>query len=226
MFAHCTRLIRIVAWLSVVTPIGTVSGQTDTTTAAAPATSAQPACWRPRPAPACSVYLVTEFAYEHPVASTAFATGLSQAEEDDFGPRFVLAAGLMRNRGTSSALGGLMAVSTDDPEGLGLLRVEGRYRRWLGSRAGVDVGLGLAQKWVYSENGMDENVRARGLTAGVGLDFGYAGVDARIDRLRGGGRSRNGAFVGVHAGSQLGTAAAGVAAVATLIALIAWLSSG
>lgn len=172
----------------------------------------------------CRAYVPTEFAYEHPVSSTWIATGPYEFnQEDDFGRRFVLAMGLMRNRGPSTALGGLVGISTDDPEVFGLLRADGRYRRWTGSGAGVDVGLGLAQKWVYSEFGA-QDVRARGLTAGIGFDLGYVGVDARIDRLRGGGRSQDGAFVGVHAGSQAAPAAAGALVAVWAIAVIAWLS--
>lgn len=222
MIAHCTRLIRVVACVAVIAPTQPAAAQTDTMTATATTTTTRPLCWRPRPAPLCRAYIPTEFAYEHPVASTWTQTGPFQ--EDDFNRRFTMAAGLMRNRGPSTALGGLLAFTTDHPEGLGLLRGEGRYRRWIGSRTGVDVGLGLAQQWVYSRDGV-EDVRAVGFTAGVGLDFQFIGVDARIDRLRGGGRSRNGAFVGVHAGSEAAAAASSVAALVTLIAFIAWIGS-
>lgn len=223
MIACCSRLVRIAACVAIVTSTGTASAQTDTTVTAATTTPTRSLCWRPRPAPVCRAYVPTEFAYEHPVASTWVELGQSGLREDDFGRRFVLALGLMRNRGSSTALGGLVAISTDDPEVFGLLRAEGRYRRWVGSGAGIDVGLGLAQKSVYSDPCCDY-VRARGLTAGIGFDLGYVGVDARIDRLRGGGRSQNGAFVGVHAGSQAAPAAAGALVTVWAIAVIAYLS--
>jgi hypothetical protein len=144
--------------------------------------------------------------------------------EDDFGGRFVLAMGLMRNRGPRTAWGGLLGLTTDHPEGLGLLRLEGRHRRWLGDQAGLDFGLGLAQQYVYSESGVPD-VRARGVTLGVGFDYTYAGVDARVDLLSGGGRSEHAAFVGVHTSSYAAPVAASALAVVGVIAFIAFLAA-
>ena len=217
--ARCTRVIHVVACVVVVTPISAAGSQTDPAVAAAPTTPTRSVCWKPRPGPACRAYVPTELGYEHPVASTSFMKGPSP--EEDFSGRLVLSVGMMRNRGTSSALGGLLAVSTDDATGFDVRRAEGRYRRWIGTRAGVDVGLGLAQKWVYSEID-DKDVRARGLTAGLGVNVGYIGVDARIDALRGGGQPRNAAFLGVHANSQAASIAMGALALATLALFLAW----
>src|SRR5688572_27812734 len=219
VIARCTRVIHIVACIAVVTPVSAAGSQTDTAASTGPTTPTRSVCWKPQPLPACGAYVPTEFGYEHPVASTSFMKGL--APEEDVSGRLVLSLGMMSNRGTSSALGGVLAVSTDDATGFDLRRVEGRYRRWVSSRTGVDVGLGLAQKWVYSEID-DKDVRARGLTAGLGVNVGYIGVDARIDALRGGGQPRNAAFLGVHANSQAASIAMGALALATLALFLAW----
>ena len=222
MIAHCTRLIRILACVVLATPIRTAAAQSDTTAGTPTTTSTRSTCWRPRPAPACRKYVPTEFSFEYPIASTTIA--VEDYEKDDFRGRFVLSLGLMKNRGATDAFGGLVSIATQYRDGIGPLRAEGRYRRWIGDGTGVDFGLGVAQRWVDTESGAPD-VRARGLTAGIGLDVGYAGIDARVDALRGGGRTRSGAFVGVHAGAQAGPTAAAVVAITAVLAVIAILST-
>jgi len=219
VIGRCTRVIHIVACVAVVTPVSAAGSQTDTAASTGPTRPTRSVCWKPQRLPACGAYVPTEFGYEHPVASTSFMKGLSP--EEDFSGRLVLSLGMMSNRGTSSALGGVLVVGTDDATGFDARRIEGRYRRWIGGRAGVDVGLGLAQKWVYSEID-DKDVRARGLTVGLGLNRGYIGVDARIEALSGGGRARNAAFMGVHANSQAASIAMGALALAALGLFLAW----
>lgn len=207
MISHCMRLLGVVACVAVIMPMG-AAAQTDTTVTAVAASPPRSLCWRPRPAPACRAYYPTEFTVELPLASTSAPIGASR--EDDFARRYVSAVGLMRNLGTSAALGGMLGMDVDEYRGPGLTRVEGRYRQWVGSRAGVDLGVGFAQRWVPTGN-VSEPVRARGLTAGIALDFPYGGVDVRVDRLRGGGSSRNGVLVGMHASWLAAPTAAGIA---------------
>ena len=208
MLVHCTRLIRVAILVAAVTPIETAAAQADTM---------PPLCWRPRPGPVCPAYIPTEFGFEYPVLSTSVAPQGYKVK--DFGGRFVMAIGLMKNLDTTAAVGGLFALGTSE-YGWGRLRAEARYRRWIGDWAGVDVGFGVAQRRLEPETG-NTDVRARGLTAGVGLDFPYVGMDFRIDALRGGGRSRTGSFVGIHANSQAAPSAAIVGAIAGLAAALA-----
>ena len=138
MIARCTRLICVVAGLAMLAPITAAAAQADTTTATATATPTKALCWRPRPAPTCRAYVPTELSYESPYASTSGMIG--SFTEDDFESRFVMTVGLMKNRGASTALGGVAGYGTD-----GVLRAEARYRRWIGSAIGVDLGGPLVE---------------------------------------------------------------------------------
>ena len=66
------------------------------------------------------------------------------------------------------------------------------------------------------------DIRARGITGGIGIDHRSVGVDARVDWLEAGGEPRRAAVVGVHTSSHasaslfiLGTVLGAIALMAT-----------
>jgi hypothetical protein len=177
--------------------------QRDTAATSGPSAGARGLCWRPRPAPRCRSFLVTEVGYEHPVI-TSRVGGFEP--DPDFGGRFVGAIGVMVNRGPSVAWGGLLAgAAGDHPEDFSL-RAEARYRKWIGPTRGIDLSAGVATKPV--DTPLREPVRAHGLTAAVGVERGFVRAEARIDALYGGGRPRGAALVGVRFGSYAAPVAA------------------
>jgi hypothetical protein len=189
--------------------------QRDTAAASPTATGTRGLCWRPRPAPRCRAYLVTEVGYEHAVI-TSRVGGFEP--NPDFSGRFVWSLGAMANRGANAALGGLLSASAgDEPEGSGLLRAEGRYRKWIGPTRGIDFSVGITQKLVRTP--FREPVRAQGLTAAVGVDQGLVGADVRVDALYGGARPRGAALVGIRFGSYAAPVAILAQAVAAFVAL-------
>ena len=154
-------------------------------------------CWHPRPEARCRSWFVTQLSFEKAIMAT----------NDDLGGRFVGTLGPMINHGPRSAWGILASYSTDDPDEIAPLRIEGRYRKWLGSSAGLDLGLGFTQGDIYDESG-NGTIRLRGLTAAVGIEQGLIGVDGRVDLMRGGGDTEVATYVGVTAGGVAGPIAA------------------
>ena len=188
--------MSIVAGLCLLLEAPVLEAQADTANAAGVTIPRRAVCWRPRPSVRCGGYLVTEFAMERAILATT----------DDFDVRFVGTVGPMVNRGSSEAWGLLVSVSTDDPDVLGLLRSELRYRKWLGATSGLDLALGATGTRAYNEVG--DEVRMRGVTAAAGIDQGLLGVHARVDLLQGGGQSEQAVFAGVKVGGYAGPVAA------------------
>ena len=176
-------------------------------------------CWRKvLPAPRCRAWVVTEFTWEHPVAFTEFAD--QGFRRDDFKPRFGAAIGPMFNHRPNAAIGAIFAFNPNE-YGMDLLRAEGRYRRWLGSRTGVDIGIGYAHARVPAGAGLDDII-ARGATAGIGVEYAWVGLDVRHDWLNGGGRPRHATLAGVHTSSS-GTGM--VWAIGTILGVIGIIAS-
>ena len=189
MLTHTRMAIACIAgsfWFATAPDLG---AQADT---AAAATPKRAACWHPRPSAQCRGYLVTEFTLERAILTTS----------DDFDIRFVGTIGPMINRGRSEAWGFLASISTDDPDVVGPLRAEMRYRKWLGSRSGIDAAVGLTRTRAYDE--MGNEVQLSGPTAAVSVQQGLLGVHARVDLLQGDGQSEQAVFAGVSAGGVAG----------------------
>ena len=144
-------------------------------------------CWRPRPAARCGGYVVTELVMERGLFYT----------NPDFDVRILGRVGPMLNRGPNEAWGLLLSSSALDNSSL--LRLEGRYRRWLGSAAGVDLALGLTQQRMYTGGEAGEAL-LRGLTTGASIEYGLVGLDARVDLMRGGGETEAASSVGIRVG--------------------------
>jgi hypothetical protein len=177
-------------------------------------------CWRRvEPAPVCRAWVATEFAYEHPFALTRFAE--QSFDEDDFDGRVVLSVGPMFNVRPNAAVGAMLA-STVDANGIGVLRTEARYRRWIGRRTGVDLGAGFAQTWVPTTGDPRDDIRARGITGGIGIEHRFVGIDARLDWLNGGGEPWHAALIGVRTSSSGSAVAAGVLFIVGIIGFIAF----
>ena len=89
-------------------------------------------CFRPRPRPACSAYMITEF---------GVGASLSRGEFHPAGPLFTWELGGMKNLGERSALGVAVFVNGFDlGTGLG---VRPRFRRWLSQEISLDVAPGI-----------------------------------------------------------------------------------
>lgn len=190
----------VVPILSAVLAFETADAQRGAAAASPGATTGRALCWRPRSAPRCRAYLVTEFGYER--AAISSRPGGFQ-RNPDFGSHIVWSIGPMVNRGPSAAWGGVLSAGIDEThsDGGGVLRAEARYRRWLRPTRGVDVSAGVSHKLVRTSSG--EPVRANGLTAAVSADQGFLGLVGRVDVLYGGGRSRTAALLGIRTGSYL-----------------------
>ncbi len=90
-----------------------------------------PLCYRARPKPACSAFVITNF-------RGYLVLGGDQVNDTPF--REVADWGLMANVGTRDALGGSVFASLDR---LGFaLGPAVRYRRWLSSSASLDLAVG------------------------------------------------------------------------------------
>jgi hypothetical protein len=117
---------------------------------------------------------------------------------DDFGARLAFTGGLMVNRDEKSGYGLVVSMLNGDLPG----RIEGRYRRWLASNRGVDLGLGVTGGRTRGRYDRDE-LPTRGLTASVGISGTYLGADARFDFARAeDGRSMHATYLTVRSGSR------------------------
>jgi hypothetical protein len=175
-------------------------------------------CWAEvRPAPGCHAWVATEFTWERPISRTRFTDAGFQ--RNDFKDRYAATIGPMFNYRPNAAAGVIFAF-TGSEYGLELLRAEGRYRHWVGTYTGIDVGVGYAQARVPAGTGLDD-IRARGISAGIGVEYRWIGVDARLDWLHAGGRRRQATMVGAHTSSG-GTGL--VWAVGTVLGMIAFIA--
>ena len=214
------RLPAFVASLVLLLRVPSAAAQPDTVPGSVNVPRFGTLCWREvRAAPGCRAWIATEFAFEYPIA---FTKGFDQRLRETNGDgRLVMAIGPMFNHRPNAAVGALAALNMYDGHGPFLQRAEGRYRRWIGGRTGIDVGVGFAQAWVPAGTGLDD-IRARGITGGIGIDHRIIGLDARIDWLEAGGEPRHAALVGVHT-SAYGTGIVyAVGTIAGMVAMIAW----
>ncbi len=215
-----SRLLSFAIAASLVLPlrIPSAAAQTDSVPGSVNVSRFGRVCWAEvRPAPRCRAWVVTEFIWERPIAFTEFED--AGYRRNNFKDRYAVAIGPMFNLRPNAGAGAIFAFS-DAEYGLGLLRAEGRYRQWLGSSAGIDLGVGFAQARVPAGAGLDD-ILARGITGGIGIDYRWFGVDARVDWLHGGGRRRHATMVGAH------TSAGGtgfVWAVGTILGMIAFIA--
>ncbi len=214
------RLPAVVTSLVLLFGVSSAAAQPDSVRGSANVPWLGPLCWvEVRAAPGCRAWIATEFTFEYPVAFTkGYDQGIRRFNGDG---RLVMSLGPMFNVGPKAGVGALASMNMYDGNGPFFQRAEGRYRRWIGRRTGIDVGFGFAQAWVPAGPGLDD-VRAKGITAGIGLDHRIVGLDARVDWLEAAGEPRRAALVGVHTSSHataslflLGTVLGAIALIAT-----------
>ncbi|MDQ6885674.1 MAG: hypothetical protein M3068_00130 [Gemmatimonadota bacterium] len=183
-------------------------------------------CWRGHPEPRCHLFWITEFASEHPIATTStrsvYQSGFDpQFINPDFTWRIVWTVGPMVNVAPRSAVGGAFLLGpTEFGSRMG---AEARYRRWLDGNNAVDFSAGLIRMDVRRAMTPPDRERASGLTAAVALGSGdMIGVTGRVDVLRDQGRARVGSFAGVRLGSYAAVGATAVLAAAFLLFVAAF----
>jgi hypothetical protein len=178
-----------------------------------PATSppASQTCWRPRPAPECTSWIVSEIAFH----STFGLTTHYERFNADYPTQSTLTLGYMRNRGVTSALGWTGTIARDNGTGFTTTRAESRYRRWHSEMVGWDFSAGLARKTIRDRYPITR--QAYGVTAAAGISTSFVGADIRAEVLKGHGRTTAGVFVGSRFGAQAAPAAAATGMVAYLV---------
>jgi hypothetical protein len=166
---------------------------------AARAVAAQNQCWRPHGSSVCPGFFLTELGIDVPLKTTRRDDPLSgDPRRPDFVTRVVWTMGLMGNDGRNSYGGAVSLTSDDFAEGLPFV-VEARYKRWVGSSATADAGLGYKNANVWQAG--RGFVHASGATAMVGFTPNrFVGVRVRADIAHGGGRTARMVSVGATSG--------------------------
>jgi hypothetical protein len=168
-------------------------------------------CWRARPAPRCSWFLITEF-------------GLSAlGRPDSYGPRMDVELGLMANLGAHSAVGAAWLLSGDESHERRGFTV--RYRRWLSPRLALEAGAGPATYCELSgPGGCGERGQSGFQLAGSAHLWGLMAATATFEHL-GAARSHVGWVLPEqnrwYTGIKFGGFAAPIAAVALVILVAA-----
>ena len=182
-------------------------------------------CWRARALANCKSWLVTETAVEIPIYSSmsrwqGYPSGGSYPS-DDFATRVALTLGGMRNLRPNAGVGLTATLATTEHSEESITRVEARYRRWTGARAGLDLSGGYTGGRVRAtdRSSFRPTTAAHGVTGSIGVSTTYLGIDVRHDVLRTvDGRLLQGSHVSIRAGSRL--APVGLLAVMYLAAAV------
>ncbi len=181
-------------------------------------------CYRGRPTPACTLFVLTEIGYyaSSVGTSTTFTMPGSggqgrpnySVKARDMGPQFTWALGMMANRGANSAIGAtlLLGVGDGGPD----VGLKGRYRRWLGDGGlAIDVGSGLFAGTLYTVDGMADGA---GITSDVALNAAdYGALVMRFDVMRADNRTATALYAGVRLGSKPALGATGLLGVLVLM---------
>jgi hypothetical protein len=178
-------------------------------------------CWAPKQLPECRSWVVTDFSFEYGVISTRV-----EGWDPDFQQRWSLTLGRMTNVSPRVARGFTGSVGLADYGDRGLpFRAEFRQRWWKSATLATEASAGLATQYIVSIE--DGPVRANGITARLGVEYDWIGLDARSDILHAGDRTATGVSVGLKATSKQGTTAfavfgAGILALIILVASASW----
>jgi hypothetical protein len=151
------------------------------------------ACFQPAPMPVCKSFFITEFGVQDYVSEPP---GIHNQ-------RRVLATwelGYMENRSAHEAVGGSLFVSTNDQASR--MGVRGRYRRWVGGGAAVDVSPALIL-FQSDENLEGSLTPGAALAAGVSLSD-YLGLNTQVEATQGGVRFQAGVRLGRFPGIATG----------------------
>lgn len=187
-------------------------------------------CYRGRPTPRCTRFVLTEVGYYARAGGSTetYSQSLTGADgqpvtysytQDDMSSQLTWEVGMMANRGPRAALGATLLLGFGD--GGGDVGLKGRYRRWLGSDgAALDVGGGVMRG---TTNGRSGSITGTGLTGDVALNAAdYGAIVVRMDLLRAQGRTTSGVYGGVRLGSRPALVGTGVMAVGFVLLLMAF----
>ena len=211
--------------------LGAAGGLWSSADAQATPTAPEPRsfCFRGRPAPTCSTFLITEVgAYRRVVGSV---TRYSQRGNvggppneflsHDLENQLTFEIGAMKNRTTNTAVGATVVASFGRGATVAL---KGRYRRWL-SPQGIALDLGAGPILLGSAHSGD-GPNTPGLTADVALNASdYGAVVARVDVLRTNGKTASAVYGGVRLGSKPAVVATGVLTIGVFIIVRAFNNS-
>lgn len=213
-----SRLLRLLALTAALLPAGRAQGQVEQPR------PARDFCWAGRPAESCGSFLIAE-------GGAHLLLGGSRYTRNEYNHRGVTRSrhlaghlnweiGVLVNRGPETAVGATVLVGAD-PNGL-RLGVKGRYRRWMGRHAALDLGAGVmggrrAAPFEGPDAGREGNrhVVVGGLTGDAALGLtDWASLSVRGDLVvDGDGTPAH----GVYGGLRLGTRPAAVATVAPFV---------
>lgn len=186
--------------------------------------SDQQFCWQGRPIESCRTFLLAEGGAHMLLAGSRYT-------RNEYGNRGTTRSahlvghvnweiGVMANRGAAEAVGVAVLVG-GDANGL-RLGLKGRYRRWMGRDAALDIGAGvLATQRAAPFEGAEadrpgnRHVMAGGLTGDAALGLtDWASLSVRGDLVL----DADGSLAhGVYGGLRLGTRPAAVATLAPLV---------
>lgn len=209
---HTTALTA--ALLLGIAPAPVVAQGSTQPTATTDRTAPRLTCWRGRPLPACTRFVITELGYLRQIATTRTpitnpdGTLLDSRGDDDFGGLLYIDVGMMQNVSARTALGATLTL------GSGLYgdrtALTGRYRRWLDtSGVALELSAGLAQVSTPTAR------RAVVATSGLALNFSdYGALIARADLGRMNGHTARGIAVGARLGTKPAVIGSGVLAIA------------
>ncbi len=177
-------------------------------------------CYRGRPTPACRTFVLTEIGVFKALATTSasyvsFPTDPTGYRQKDFGNHATVEFGVMQNRGLHSAIGATLLLGAD---GDGMrYGAKVRYRRWLNADGlSVDLSTGVISGTFREFN------RTAIVTTDVALNFSdYGALVARMETAHVNRRTPKALFGGVRLGAEPGLIATIVAAIASLLAVVA-----
>lgn len=193
--------------------------------AASDSTRAAPSlrCYRGRPTPACRTFVLTEIGfYQNLATSTSaivrFPGDTVSSRVRDFGDHATIELGLMQNRGTRSAVGGTVLLGADANGTRYGAKL--RYRRWLNADGlSVDLSTGVISGTFREFN------RTAIVSTDVALNLSdYGALVARMEAAHANRRTPTALYGGVRLGSKPGLVATIVAAIASLLAVVALMS--
>jgi hypothetical protein len=177
---------------------------------AAPTPAAAQFCFRGRPRPACSTFLISEFLVGSRFSESQYAQTLVIAHWE---------YGLMANVGDRTAVGGT-ALGTITGGG-GRLALKARYRRWLGSSWSLDVAPGVVV--AASSGGQDADLRGPGFSGHLGLMWrDLAGVSLLVEAVpfRQPETGIRGTDAALGIGGRLGSPVGGIVGAAAFLGLV------
>lgn len=159
-------------------------------------------CFRGRPKPECSQFLITE-------------AGLAKGAED---ARLAISElGFMQNLNERKAVGGTVLLAVGEYE-QAQIALKVRYRRWLDPNLSLDASPGVI---LWHER---YNFRAPGFTGHVGLGYGdHVALTVLVEAIpRKEEDTEVRSYLGFRVGSYIGTGAHVLAAVLAVIVALTW----